>query len=89
MLLYIINQKRFEFDIIKCKAALGIFYLRIFAFRLYSNHITDVGAKLVAQIIEECPKLRVVKYVCNLYQESECTENYTNSVSNTLWFYVS
>ncbi|XP_029359582.1 nucleotide-binding oligomerization domain-containing protein 1 isoform X2 [Echeneis naucrates] len=28
---------------------------------LYSNHITDVGAKLVARIIEECPKLRVVK----------------------------
>ncbi|XP_008298980.1 nucleotide-binding oligomerization domain-containing protein 1 isoform X2 [Stegastes partitus] len=28
---------------------------------LYNNHITDVGAKLVAQIIEECPKLRVVK----------------------------
>lgn len=43
----------------------------MFAYRLYSNHITDVGAKLVAQIIEECPKLQVVKYVCNLYQESE------------------
>ncbi|KAM9310623.1 nucleotide-binding oligomerization domain-containing protein 1 isoform 2-T3 [Pholidichthys leucotaenia] len=28
---------------------------------LYNNHITDVGARLVAQIIEECPKLRVVK----------------------------
>ncbi|KAM3613955.1 uncharacterized protein V6R79_007594 [Siganus canaliculatus] len=28
---------------------------------LYSNHITDAGAKLVAQIIEECPKLRVLK----------------------------
>ncbi|XP_044063117.1 nucleotide-binding oligomerization domain-containing protein 1 isoform X1 [Siniperca chuatsi] len=28
---------------------------------LYNNHITDVGAKLVAQIIEECPKLRMVK----------------------------
>lgn len=29
--------------------------------RLYSNHITDVGAKLVARVIEECPKLQVVK----------------------------
>lgn len=28
---------------------------------LYNNNITDVGAKLVAQIIEACPKLRVVK----------------------------
>ncbi|XP_071769184.2 nucleotide-binding oligomerization domain-containing protein 1 [Centroberyx gerrardi] len=28
---------------------------------LYKNNITDVGAKLVAQIIEECPKLRIVK----------------------------
>nr|XP_046255717.1 nucleotide-binding oligomerization domain-containing protein 1 [Scatophagus argus] len=28
---------------------------------LYNNQITDVGAKLVAQIIEACPKLRVVK----------------------------
>ncbi|KAM8870752.1 nucleotide-binding oligomerization domain-containing protein 1 isoform 4-T4 [Spinachia spinachia] len=28
---------------------------------LYNNCITDVGAKLVAQIIEQCPKLRVVK----------------------------
>ncbi len=37
----------------------------VFVFRLYNNHITDVGAKLVAQIIEECSKLRVVKYVSN------------------------
>ncbi|KAM6967832.1 nucleotide-binding oligomerization domain-containing protein 1 isoform 2-T2 [Aplochiton taeniatus] len=29
---------------------------------LYNNLITDVGAKLVAQMIEECPKLRTVKY---------------------------
>ncbi|XP_008322367.1 nucleotide-binding oligomerization domain-containing protein 1 isoform X1 [Cynoglossus semilaevis] len=28
---------------------------------LYNNQITDIGAKLVAQIIEECPKLRIVK----------------------------
>ncbi|XP_070822368.1 nucleotide-binding oligomerization domain-containing protein 1 isoform X1 [Chaetodon trifascialis] len=28
---------------------------------LYNNGITDVGAKLVAQIIEECPKLRILK----------------------------
>lgn len=28
---------------------------------LYSNHITDVGAKMVARVIEECPKLQVVK----------------------------
>lgn len=40
-----------------------MFYL--FALRLYNNNITDAGAKLVAQIIEECPKLRVVKYVTN------------------------
>lgn len=31
--------------------------------RLYSNHITDVGAKLVARVIAECPRLRVLKYV--------------------------
>ena len=37
--------------------------LHIFALRLYNNNITDVGAKLVAHIIEECPKLRIVKYV--------------------------
>lgn len=30
-------------------------------FRLYNNNITDVGAKLVAHIIEECPKLAVLK----------------------------
>ncbi|XP_029927351.1 nucleotide-binding oligomerization domain-containing protein 1 isoform X3 [Myripristis murdjan] len=29
--------------------------------RLYKNHITDVGARLVAQIIEECPQLQKVK----------------------------
>lgn len=29
--------------------------------RLYKNHITDAGAKLVAQIIEECPRLITVK----------------------------
>lgn len=28
---------------------------------LYNNQITDVGAKHVAQIIEQCPKLRTVK----------------------------
>ncbi|CAL9705222.1 unnamed protein product [Knipowitschia caucasica] len=28
---------------------------------LYNNFITDAGAKLVAKIIEECPKLRTVK----------------------------
>ncbi|XP_049903663.1 nucleotide-binding oligomerization domain-containing protein 1 isoform X1 [Epinephelus moara] len=28
---------------------------------LYNNEITDAGAKLVARIIEECPKLRTVK----------------------------
>ncbi|XP_053182751.1 nucleotide-binding oligomerization domain-containing protein 1 [Scomber japonicus] len=28
---------------------------------LYSNHITDVGGKLVAKIVEECPKLRTLK----------------------------
>lgn len=33
------------------------------ACRLYSNHITDVGAKLVARLVEECPRLRVLKYV--------------------------
>ncbi|XP_072548691.1 nucleotide-binding oligomerization domain-containing protein 1 [Salminus brasiliensis] len=32
---------------------------------LYKNHITDVGAKLVAQIIEECPHLMTVKLGCN------------------------
>lgn len=37
--------------------------LYLFALRLYNNNITDAGAKLVAQIIEECPKLRVLKYV--------------------------
>ncbi|KAM6909734.1 nucleotide-binding oligomerization domain-containing protein 1 [Xenentodon cancila] len=31
------------------------------ALGLYNNRITDAGAKLVAQIIEECPKLAVVK----------------------------
>lgn len=35
----------------------------VLACRLYSNHITDVGAKLLARVIEECPRLRVVKYV--------------------------
>lgn len=30
-------------------------------FRLYNNNITDVGAKLVAHIVEECPKLAVLK----------------------------
>ncbi|XP_024123370.1 nucleotide-binding oligomerization domain-containing protein 1 isoform X1 [Oryzias melastigma] len=28
---------------------------------LYNNNITDVGAKLVAHIVEECPKLAVLK----------------------------
>lgn len=39
------------------------FFFFFYHNRLYNNHITDVGAKLVAKIIEECPKLRVVKYV--------------------------
>lgn len=37
------------------------------ACRLYSNHITDVGAQLVARLIEECPRLRVVKYVSTFH----------------------
>ena len=41
----------------------------ISVYRLYNNHITDVGAKLVAQIIEECPKLAIVKYAPELYNE--------------------
>uniref|UniRef100_A0A673BNC6 Nucleotide-binding oligomerization domain containing 1 n=1 Tax=Sphaeramia orbicularis TaxID=375764 RepID=A0A673BNC6_9TELE len=28
---------------------------------LYNNHITDVGARFVAQIIEQCPKLKKLK----------------------------
>ncbi|XP_036413994.1 nucleotide-binding oligomerization domain-containing protein 1 [Colossoma macropomum] len=32
---------------------------------LYKNHITDVGAKLVAQIIEECPHLMTLKLGSN------------------------
>ncbi|XP_017559402.1 nucleotide-binding oligomerization domain-containing protein 1 [Pygocentrus nattereri] len=32
---------------------------------LYKNHITDVGAKMVAQIIEECPHLMTLKLGSN------------------------
>uniref|UniRef100_A0A8C7CSY8 Nucleotide binding oligomerization domain containing 1 n=1 Tax=Oncorhynchus kisutch TaxID=8019 RepID=A0A8C7CSY8_ONCKI len=34
---------------------------------LYNNLITDIGAKLIAHIIEECPKLRVVKVGSNKF----------------------
>ena len=59
-----------------------------FIHRLYSNQITDVGAKLVAQIIEECPKLRVVKYVSNLYQKKSINTNYSNNKSYIAWSYI-
>uniref|UniRef100_A0A3P9J6S6 Nucleotide binding oligomerization domain containing 1 n=1 Tax=Oryzias latipes TaxID=8090 RepID=A0A3P9J6S6_ORYLA len=36
-------------------------FSRMTVVRLYNNNITDVGAKLVAHIIEECPKLAVLK----------------------------
>lgn len=39
-------------------------------YRLYNNNITDAGAKLVAQIIEECPQLEVVKYVIDLKNQT-------------------
>lgn len=44
-------------------AVITYFYQCDFSLSLYNNQITDVGAKYVAKLIEECSSLEYVKYV--------------------------